>query len=67
MAISGIALHGWSRSTISFPPGFPSYIAFLPMAFLFSALNIHTHLSGLEKRIAALEKQAGSGTDKISN
>ena len=67
MAISGIALHAWSRSTIPMPPGLSSLIAFLPMAFLFSAIYTQNHLSGLEKRIATLEKQAGPKTDQISS
>jgi hypothetical protein len=66
MALSGIALYGWSRSTISLPPGFSAFVAFLPMAFFFSAIYTQNHFSGLEKRIASLEKQAGSKTDEIS-
>ena len=60
MAISGIALFGWSRSTNSLPPGFPAYIAFLPMAFFFSALSTQSHISRLEKRIESLEKLAAT-------
>jgi hypothetical protein len=67
MAMSGIALHGWSRSTIPLPAGIPVFVAFLPMAFFFSAIQSQNHLSGLEKRIATLEKQSVSVTDKISN
>jgi len=58
-ALSGIALHAWSRSTISSPPGLVSFIAFLPMAFLFSAIYIQNHITRLEKRIERLEKPAG--------
>ena len=67
MAMSGIALYGWSRSTFSLPPGLSSFVAFLPMAFLFSAIYTQNHISRLEKRIASLEKQAGPRTDEISN
>jgi hypothetical protein len=67
MAMSGIALYGWSRSTISLPPGLLSFVAFLPMAFFFSAIYTQNHLSRSEKRIASLEKQAGPKTDDISN
>jgi len=67
MAVSGIALWGWGRSTVSLPAGLPAYIAFLPMAFFFSAIQIQNHFSRLEKRIASLEKQAGSVAGKISN
>ncbi|MGA2984159.1 MAG: hypothetical protein ABSG32_10100 [Terriglobia bacterium] len=67
MAICGIALSAWSRSTIPSPAGIPVFVAFLPMAFFFSAIQSQIHLSGLEKRIATLEKQAGSVTGKISN
>ncbi len=59
MAISGIALHAWSRGTISSPPGLSSFIAFLPMAFFFSAMYMQNHISRLEKRIESLENQAG--------
>jgi hypothetical protein len=65
MAMSGIALYGWSRSTVSLPPGLPSYVAFIPMAFFFSAIYAQNHLSRLEKRIASLEKQARPETDEI--
>jgi hypothetical protein len=67
MVVSGIALIGWSRSTISLPAGFPAFIAFLPMAFLFSAANTQNHISRLERRIESLEKQTGPRTDEISN
>ena len=67
MAMSGIALYGWSRSTISLPPGLSSFIAFLPMAFFFAAICMQNHFSRLEKRIESLEKQAGPKTDEISN
>lgn len=67
MAMSGIALHGMSRSAISLPPGLIPFIAFLPMAFLFSALYMHNHISRLENRIASLEKQAGPKTAQILN
>ena len=63
MATSGIALYGWSRSTISWSPGLSSFVAFLPMAFFFSAIYTQSHLSRLEKRIASLEKQAGPRSD----
>ena len=65
MAMSGLALYGWSKSTISMPGGLPAFIAFLPMAFFFSAISTQNHVSRLEKRIASLEKQAGSGADGI--
>lgn len=61
-AVSGIALIGWSHSSISMSPGFPSYIAFLPMAFFFSALSAQSQVFRLEKRIESLEKQAGPRT-----
>ena len=67
MAMSGIALLGWGRSTISFPAGLPAFIAFLPMAFFLSAISMQSHISRLEKRIAGLEKQPGLGAGKISN
>jgi hypothetical protein len=63
MAISVIALNGWGRSTISLPPGFPAFVAFLPMAFLFSAINTQNYISRLEKRIESLEKKAGLRSD----
>ena len=66
MAVSGIALHAWSRSTIPSPPGLSSFIAFLPMSFFFSAIYIQNHISRLEKRIASLEKQPGLGAGRIS-
>ena len=66
MAISGIALFGWSRSTITMSAGFPAYVAFLPMAFFFSALYTQNQISRLEKRIGSLEKQAGSATGEVS-
>ena len=66
MAVSCIALFGWSRSTISLPAGFPAYIAFLPMAFFFSAIYTQNHISRLERRIESLEKQAGPRTDAVS-
>jgi hypothetical protein len=49
------------------PAGFPAFIAFLPMAFLFSAANTQNHISRLERRIESLEKQTGPRTDEISN
>lgn len=61
-AISGIALIGWSHSSISMSPGFPSFIAFLPMAFFFSALGAQSQVSRLEKRIESLEKLVGPRT-----
>jgi hypothetical protein len=67
MAISCIALYGWGRSPVSLPPGFPAFIAFLPMAFFFSALSTLNHISRLEKRIANLEKPPAPGTSGISN
>jgi len=67
MAVSSIALFGWSQSTISLPAGFPAFIGFLPMAFFFSAIYTQNHISRLEKRIESLEKQAGPKTDEISN
>jgi hypothetical protein len=67
MAMSGIALHAWARSPVSGPAGFPAFIAFLPMAFFFSALGTQNHISRLEKRIASLEKPRGLGTGEISN
>jgi hypothetical protein len=65
MAISGIALHGASKSTIPMPGGLTPFIAFLPMAFFLSALSAQNHISRMEKRIARLEKQAGSRTEEI--
>ena len=59
MALSVIVLRSWSQSTTSLPAGSPAFMAFLPMAFFFSALSIQTHISKLEKRIESLEKQAG--------
>ena len=67
MAISGIALYGWGRSTVSLTAGSPAFIAFLPMAFFFSAISTQSHISRLENRIASLEKQPGSGTGEISS
>ncbi len=67
MALSGIALHGWSRSPISSPPGLMPLIAFLLMAFFFSAISMQNHISRLEKRIASLEKQFGRKTDETSS
>ena len=67
MAMSGIALDGASKGTIPMPVGLTAFIAFLPMAFFLSALSILNHISRLEKRIASLEKQAGSGAGGISN
>jgi hypothetical protein len=64
MVVSGIALFGWSQSTISLPPGFPAFLAFLPMAFLFAAANTQNHISRLEGRIERLEKQAGPRTSE---
>jgi hypothetical protein len=64
--VSGIALYGWSRSSISLPAGLPAYLAFLPMAFFFAATVTQSHISKLERRIESLENQAGPGTDKIS-
>jgi hypothetical protein len=67
MAMSGIALYAWGRSPVSGPAGFPAFIAFLPMAFFFSALCTQNHISRLEKRIASLEKPPGLGTGEISH
>ena len=67
VALSGIALHAWSRSPISSPPGLMPFIAFLPMAFLFSAIYLQNHVARLEKRIASLENQVGRKTDQISS
>ena len=67
MAISGVALHGMSLSAISLPPGLLPFLAFIPMAFFFSALYVQRQVSRLEKRIEDLEKRAGSGRDSISN
>jgi hypothetical protein len=67
MAMSGIALFGWSRSTISFPAGLPAFVAFLPMAFFFTAISTQSHLSNLERRIESLEKNAGPRTDDRAN
>lgn len=66
MAMSGIALFGWSRSPISLPAGFVGFVAFLPMAFFFSAIYTQNHMSRLEKRLEKLEKQAGTRTDEIA-
>jgi len=65
--VSGIALIGWSRSTISLSAGFPAFIACLPTVFLFSAANTQNHISRLERRIESFEKQAGPRTGEISN
>lgn len=65
--VSGIALYGWSRSSVSLPPGSPAYLAFLPMAFFFAATVAQNHISRLERRIETLEKQARPRTDGISN
>lgn len=67
LAVSGIALYGWSQSTVSLSAGLPAYIAFLPMAFFFSAIYAQNHISRLEKRIENLERQAGPKTEGISN
>jgi hypothetical protein len=67
MAMSGIALFGWSRSTVSFPAGLPAFIAFLPMAFFFSAIYTQNQISRLERRIESLEKQAGPRAGEIAN
>ncbi len=67
VVVSGIALFGWCQSSISLPAGFPAFLAFLPMAFLFSAAYTQSHISRLERRIESLEKQAGPRTDEISN
>ena len=67
MAMSGIALYGWGKSTISLPPGFPAFLAFLPMAFFFSAIYTQNQIARLERRIESLEKQAGLRSDEISN
>jgi hypothetical protein len=56
MAMSGIALFGWSQSRISLPAGFPAFIGFLPMAFFFSAIYTQSHIAKLEKRIESLEQ-----------
>jgi hypothetical protein len=66
MAVSSIALLGWSQSTVSLPAGFPAYIAFLPMAFFFSALYTQNQISRLERRIESLEKPAGPRADAVS-
>jgi hypothetical protein len=63
VAVSGIALHGWSQSSISLPAGFPAFLAFLPMAFFFAAMTTQNHISRLERRIESLEKQAGPKLD----
>jgi hypothetical protein len=42
-------------------------IAFLLMAFFFSAISMQNHISRLEKRIASLEKQFGRKTDETSS
>jgi hypothetical protein len=65
--VSGIALLGWSQSNISLPAGYPAFLAFLPVAFLFAAANTQNHISRLERRIESLEKQTGPRTDEISN
>ncbi len=62
VAITGIVLWGWSKSAISTPAGFPAFIAFLPMAFFFSALSTQNHIARLERRIESLEKSAGPRT-----
>jgi hypothetical protein len=67
MAMSGIALWGWSQSTVSLPGGLPAFIAFLPMAFFFSAISTQNHISRLERRIESLEKPAGPRTEENSN
>jgi hypothetical protein len=67
MAVSGIALWGWARTTAPSPAGLPAFIAFLPMAFFFSAIQSQNHLSRLEKRIEGLENQAGPRTNQVSN
>jgi hypothetical protein len=67
MAISVVALHGMSLSPISLPPGLIPFLAFIPMAFFFSALYVQRQVSRLEKRIEDLEKRARSGRDSISN
>jgi uncharacterized membrane protein YoaK (UPF0700 family) len=59
VGVTGIALHGWSQSSISWPAGFPALVAFLPMAFFFAALTTQSHISRLERRIESMEKQAG--------
>jgi hypothetical protein len=63
MAMSGVALFGWSQSTFSSPAGFPAFIAFLPMAFFFSAISVQNHFSRLERRIETLEKLTGPRMD----
>jgi hypothetical protein len=63
VGVTGIALYGWSHSTISLPPGFPAFLAFLPMAFFFAAMTTQSHISRLERRIDSLEKQAGPKPD----
>lgn len=55
-AISGVALSAWSQSAIASPPGYPALIAFLPMAFFFSALVTQNHIAKLERQIASVEQ-----------
>jgi hypothetical protein len=67
VALSGISLHGMSQSSVPLPPGLLPFLAFIPMAFFFSAINTQKHISRLEKRIEALEKKAGAAKDSILN
>jgi hypothetical protein len=67
MAITGLALFGWGHSTVSLPPGFPALIAFLPMAFFFSALSTQSHLSRLERQIESVGKPGGPQTTQNPN
>ncbi len=67
LALSSIALHSMSQSSIPLSPGLLPFLAFIPMAFFLSAINAQKHISRLEKRIEVLEKKAGSPVGSISN
>src|SRR5207244_2169558 len=53
--LSGIAINATMLSKASLSPGLIPFLCFLPMTFLFVATSISAYVSGLEKRLDALE------------
>lgn len=63
--LSLMALYGFNRGASSMPPGFPAFFSFLPMTFFLFAALVQKHISGLEKRIQTLERQAAPGAARV--
>jgi len=66
--LSLLILHFDDGKLASINPGFPAFISFLPMVFVFAGGSMHNFVNRTEKRLGDLEQARGQkcneGTDK---